>query len=178
MAMKSTVYKVQLNVADMDRDYYADHVLTMACHPSETEERLMVRLLTFALHASDDLQFTRGLSSEDEPDLWRKDLTGEVKHWFILGMPDETRIRKGCNRAEHCTVVTYGDRAPPIWWEKIRGSVQRFDNLTVLHLPEAVTLDLASSASRGLDWQVTIQDGTTWISVDGRQIEVRPAKWR
>ena len=103
---------------------------------------------------------------------------GQPADYESLRMPDETRIRKGCNRAERCTVVTYGDRAPPIWWEKLRSSVQRFENLTVLHLPEAVTLDLASSASRGLDWQVTIQDGTTWISVDGRQIEVRPSQWR
>src|SRR5574343_769901 len=135
MALKSTVYRLQLNIADMDRDYYADHNLTLACHPSETEERLMVRVLAFALYASEDLQFTRGLSSEDEPDLWRKDLTGHVLHWIELGMPDETRIRKGCHRATRATVITYGDRAPVIWWDKIKGSLQRFDNLTVLNIP-------------------------------------------
>lgn len=178
MALKSTVYKVQLNIADMDRDYYADHVLTLACHPSETDERLMVRVLTFALYAGEDLQFTRGLSSEDEPDIWQKDLTGAVVHWIELGMPDETRIRKACNRAQAVTVVTYGDRAPPIWWEKIRNSLTRFDNLTVLNLPAEVTETLAAQVVRGMDMQVSIQDGTTWVSMGDTQIEIHPLRWR
>ncbi|MEL0027266.1 MAG: YaeQ family protein [Perlucidibaca sp.] len=178
MALKSTVYKAQLNVADMDRDYYADHSLTLACHPSETEERLMVRVLAFALHASDSLQFTRGLSSEDEPDLWQKDMTGAVEHWIELGMPDESRIRKGCHRAERMTVLSYGDRAPAIWWEKIRGGLLRFDNLSVLHLAGDATQALAEQADRNMTWQVTIQDGTLWVIVGDVQIEVAPTRWR
>lgn len=178
MALKSTVYKVQLNIADMDRDYYADHGLTLACHPSETEERLMVRVLAFALFANEDLQFTRGLSSEDEPDLWQKDLTGAIEHWIELGMPDESRIRKGCNRSRRMTVLTYGDRAPPVWWEKIRGSLTRFDNLSVLNLDGDCTQALAAQAGRGMALQITIQDGTLWVSTDEAQIEVRPVRWR
>lgn len=178
MALKSTVYRLQLNIADMDRDYYADHNLTLACHPSETEERLMVRVLAFALYASEDLQFTRGLSSEDEPDLWRKDLTGDILHWIELGMPDETRIRKGCHRAARATVITYGDRAPAIWWEKIRASLQRFDNLDVLNIPEETSQALAALADRGMELQVSIQDGAVWISAGDSQLEVRPLRWR
>ena len=178
MALKSTVYKVLLNIADMDRDYYADHNLTLACHPSETEERLMVRVLAFALFASDDLQFTRGLSSEDEPDLWQKDLTGDILHWIELGMPDETRIRKACHRARRVTVICYGDFAPPVWWDKIRGSLQRFDNLTVLHLPSATSEALAGLAERGMELQVSLQDGVAWLSAGDAQVEVSPARWR
>ncbi len=98
MALKATIYKASLNIADMDRNYYDVHSLTIACHPSETEERLMVRLLAFALFASDSLAFTRGISTDDEPDLWDKDLTDHITHWIELGVPDESRIRKGCNR--------------------------------------------------------------------------------
>lgn len=178
MALKATVYKALLNIADMDRDYYAEHNLTLACHPSETEERLMVRVLTFALYAHEDLLFTRGLSSEDEPDIWQKDLTGAVVHWIELGLPDETRIRKACNRAKAVTVVTYGDRAPPIWWEKIRGSLRRFDNLTVLNLPLEATEMLAQYSTRNMVLQVTIQGGAAWVNVDGQQVDVQPATWR
>lgn len=178
MALKSTVYKAQLNIADMDRDYYADHGLTLACHPSETEERLMVRVLAFALYAHEDLQFTRGLSSEDEPDLWQKDLTGAVEHWIELGMPDESRIRKGCARAGRMTVITYGDRAPPVWWDKIRNGLTRFDNLSVLNLPGEITQALAARAERSMVLQITIQDGTLWVSIGDAQIEVRPVHWR
>ena len=178
MALKATVYKVHLNIADMDRGYYADHALTLACHPSETEERLMVRILTFALYASADLQFTRGLSSEDEPDLWQKDLTGAIVHWIELGLPDESRIRKGAHRAERVTVVTYGERAPHIWWEKIRGSLARFDNLTVLHLPATATAALVPELSRSMQMQVSVQDGSLWVSLNQAQVEVRPERWR
>ena len=178
MALKSTVYKVQLNIADMDRDYYADHNLTLACHPSETEERLMVRVLAFILYAGEDLEFTRGLSSDDEPDLWQKDLTGDILHWIELGMPDETRIRKACHRARQVTVLSYGDNAPAVWWDKIRKDVQRFDNLQVLNVPESVSAPLAALAERGMALQASIQDGTVWLSGDDAQIEIRPAKWR
>jgi len=178
MAAKSTIYKVKLNIADMDREYYADHSLTLACHPSETEERLIVRIVAFALFASEDMQFTRGLSSDDEPDIWRRDLTGDVLHWIELGMPDESRIRKGCNRSKQVTVVTYGDRAPPIWWEKIHNNLTRFDNLSVLHLSSETTDALTTLINRGMDLQVSIQDGIAWVSNGGTQIEVRPAKWR
>jgi len=178
MALKATVYKAVLNITDMDRDYYASHNLTLACHPSETDERLMVRVLTYALYANDDLQFTRGLSSEDEPDIWQKDLTGAVVHWIELGLPDETRIRKACHRAKAVTVVTYGDRAPPIWWEKIQGGLKRFDNLTVLNLPAEATDTLSRQIARSMDIQVTVQGGTIWANVGGEQVEVQPATWR
>lgn len=178
MALKSTIYKVLLNIADMDRDYYADHNLTLACHPSETEERLIVRVLAFMLYANEDLQFTRGLSSEDEPDLWQKDLTGDVLHWIELGMPDETRIRKACHRARQVTVLTYGDNAPAVWWEKIRGSLIRFDNLMVLNLPAETSVALATLVARGMELQVSIQDGTAWVSTDETQVEARVARWR
>ena len=100
MALSATIFKIDLNIADMDRNYYADHRLVIARHPSETDERMMVRVLAFACHASDSLQFTRGLSSdEDEPDIWDKDLTGNIETWIDVGQPDPKRVRKACGRA-------------------------------------------------------------------------------
>ena len=118
MALKSTVVKAELQVSDLDRHYYATHNLTVAQHPSETDERLMVRLLAFALFAEERLEFGRGLSQDDEPDLWLKELTGEIDLWIDLGQPEEARIRKACGRARRAVVVTYSGRSADIWWEK------------------------------------------------------------
>jgi uncharacterized protein YaeQ len=108
MALNSTIYKVELQISDMDRHYYATHALTLARHPSETEERLMVRLLAFALYADDRLEFGKGISDEDEPALWRKAYTDEIELWIELGQPDEARIRKACGRSRQVVVINYG----------------------------------------------------------------------
>ncbi len=111
MALKATICKAELHIADMERGYYKDHALTIARHPSETEERMMVRILAFALNADDALGFGAGLSTDDEPDLWRKDLTGNIETWIDVGLPGEKRMRKACGRAEAVVVYSYGGRA-------------------------------------------------------------------
>lgn len=178
MAAKATIYKAAVNIADMDRPYYATHSLTLACHPSETEERLMVRLLAFALYASESLQFTRGISTEDEPDLWDKDLTDHITHWIELGVPDESRLRKGCNRADQVTLITYGPRTALPWWEKNCDKLARFENLRVVFLPKGATDGLAAMAARNMDLQVTIQDGQAWISNATSNIAITPEIWK
>jgi len=99
MASNATIYKTTIQIADMDRQYYQDHVLTLARHPSETDERMMVRLLAFALHAHEALSFGRKVSAEEEPALWLKDLTGAIDLWIEVGQPDEKIIRRACGRA-------------------------------------------------------------------------------
>ena len=143
MSPKSTVYKVELQVSDVDRHYYQAHELRLALHPSETEQRLMVRLLAFALHADERLEFGRGLSDEDEPALWRRDYTGEIEQWIELGQPDESRIRKACARAQQVVVVNYGGRAAEVWWSKNAATLARLKNLTVLDI-DADSLDAGS----------------------------------
>lgn len=177
MATKATVYKAHLNVADTDRGYYADHSLTLALHPSETEERLMVRLLAYALYASEHLEFCRGISNDDEPDLWEKDLTGDILRWIEIGQPDETRIRKACNRSRQVVVISFGARAAEPWWEKIAPSLARHDNLTVLRIPAEASAALTELAQRGMDWQVTIQDGVAFVSTGTANVEVAPVTW-
>lgn len=115
MALKSTVFRAELQVSDLDRHYYAAHALTLARHPSETDERMMVRLLAFALFAGERLEFGRGLSTEDEPALWRKDLTGAVELWIEVGLPDERALRRACGRAERVAVLCYGGRGADLW---------------------------------------------------------------
>lgn len=178
MALKATIYKANLNVSDMDRHYYGSHALTLACHPSETEERLMVRLLAFALFASERLAFTRGISTDDEPDLWEKDLTDHITHWIELGVPDENRIRKGCNRADRVTVLSYGPRAASVWWEKNQGKLARQEKLEVLYLDKDATDALAAMVARTMDIQVTRQDGQVWFSSGDSTATIVPEVWK
>ncbi len=172
MALKATVYKAELQVSDMDRNYYATHALTLARHPSETDERLMVRLLAFALYADDALEFGRGLSSDDEPDLWRKSLTGEIELWIDLGQPDDARIRKACGRARQVVVINYSGRAADIWWDKIAGSLSRLTNLTVLDIGTDTVDALTAVAERGMRLQCMVQDDVAEIYGEGTSLTV------
>ena len=176
MAIKATDFKAALQIADMDRHYYADHALTLARHPSETDERMMARLLAFALYAGEFLVFAKGLSSDEEPDLWQKDLTGAIERWIEVGLPDERAIRKASGRAAQVVVISYG-RAANIWWNENRGKLQRLDNLTVLNLPTETTLALAALASRTMQLQCAIQEGHIMMTSDAGMIEVEPMVW-
>jgi len=175
MALKSTVVKAELQISDMDRHYYGAHGLTLAQHPSETDERLMVRLLAFALLAEDRLEFGKGLSNEEEPDLWRKDYTGLIEQWIDLGQPDESRIRKACGRAREVVVVNYGGRAADLWWDRNAALLARHRNLTVLDIaPEAVDA-LTALMVRSMRFNVMIQDGEMQWMTDDRVVSVIPA---
>lgn len=174
MALKATIFKATLQIADMDRHYYADHHLTIARHPSETDERMMVRLLAFALNASEALEFTRGLSTDDEPELWEKTLTGDIKLWIELGLPDEDRVRKACNRAEQVIVYTYGGRAVPVWWDKHQNKLARHRNLSIVNLPSEGTEALAALAERTMNLQLTIQDGEVAVGNETSLVTITP----
>ncbi len=173
VALKSTIYKAELQIADMDRHYYADHALTIARHPSETDERMMVRLVAFALSAGERLEFCKGLSDSDEPDLWQKDLTGAIETWIEVGQPDERRIAKASARAGEVVVIAYGGRSSDIWWQGVRGKIERFGNVRVLSLGEGVGDSLARLAERTMRLQVTVQDGSAWVtSAQGEPVAV------
>ena len=174
MALNATIYKLELQVSDMDRHYYATHALTLARHPSETEERLMVRLLAFALYADDRLEFGKGLSNEEEPDLWRKAYTDEIELLIELGQPDESRIRKACAKAKQVVVINYGGRAADIWWDKVANSLQRFRNLTVLDIPEDTVQQLTGLLQRGMRLQALIQDGELQLMDGETSVAIRP----
>lgn len=174
MALKATIFKATLHIADMDRHYYADHHLTIARHPSETDERMMIRLLAFALNATDTLEFTKGLSTDDEPELWQKSLTDDIELWVELGLPDEDRVRKACNRSQQVILYTYGGRAVPVWWEKHHNKLERFGNLTIVDLPAENTAALARLVERSMALQVSMQDGEVTFSNDTDLVSITP----
>ena len=165
MALGATICKAELNVIDMDRHYYQQHSLILAQHPSETDERLMVRLLVFALHASESLSFTKGLSTDDEPDLWQKSLTDDIELWIELGLPSEKRLKKACGRAQQVIVYTYGSGSAEQWWKQMQSPLTRFKNIRVYHINTEITDALAKHVQRAMDVQISLQDGEiTWDS--------------
>jgi uncharacterized protein YaeQ len=134
MAAGSTICKAQLSISDMDRNYYETHEITIAQHPSETDQRLMIRLAAFALNASDHLVITKGIGGEDEPDLWQKNYGGEIELWIDLGQVDEKRLRKACGRAERVIVYVYNIKSASAWWKQYAAAFARFKNLSVIYL--------------------------------------------
>jgi uncharacterized protein YaeQ len=172
MAIKATVFKASLQIADMERHYYHDHALTLARHPSETDERMMVRLLAFALHAHEHLEFGQGMTDDDEADLWQKDLTGAIKLWIDVGIPDEKLIRKACGRANQVVVYCYGGRVAEMWFTQNSSQFARPKNLTIINLPLESTQALAKLAQRTMDLQCTIQDGQVWLSDGDAGVQV------
>ena len=170
MALKSIIYKVSLGIADLDRPYYGNHSLMLARHPSETEERLMVRLLAFALYADERLEFGRGISADDEPALWTREYSGEVRQWIEVGLPDERLLRRASGRADQVIVFGYGGRALDAWWLKESAALARLRNLRVLALNDAQSAALAAMASRAMELQCTVQDGQVWFTDGPRTV--------
>lgn len=176
MALKATIFKASVSVSDTDRHYYQQHALTLARHPSETDERMMMRLLAFALNAHEALAFGRGLSTEDEPDLWRKDLTGVIEQWIEVGLPDDKRLRKACGRAAEVAVYSYGGAAAAMWREAARGLLSRCRNLAVYAITPDASRAMAALADRNMTLTYTVQDGETWVANENNTVHVVPER--
>ena len=174
MATKATIYKMEIEISDVDRSYYATHNLTIAQHPSETERRLMARVLAFAILAEEDLEFGKGVSTEDEPDLWRRDLTGRVLQWIVLGQPDESDIRKACGRADQVVIVNYSGNSAEVWWSKIEPSLAKLKNLTVIDLPSEAIERASRLVQRTMRMQVMVQEGELQLMHDDDVIRFQP----
>ena len=172
MALKSTVIKADVQISNMDINYYAQHSLTLAQHPSETDERLILRVLAFMLHAGDSLEFGKGLSNEDEAALWEKDLTDHVTLWIEVGTPDEKRIRKACHKADQVIIYAYGGRTVPIWWQQTQKKLDRFSNLKILSVDPESSAGLTAMLERTMQLQCTIQDGMIWVSNNQDTVQV------
>lgn len=173
MALKSTIFRIGLQVSDMDRGHFATHELRLARHPSETDERMMVRLLAFALNADERLEFGPGIGADGEPDLVLKDLTGAIEHWIDVGLPDEREVRKASGRAGAVVVYIYG-RGADIWWRDNQGALARLANVRVVEFSRSLTQALAKAANRNMDLSVTIQDGQFWIDAGDLHLQSAP----
>ena len=174
MALKSTIYKAEVQISDVDRGYYGTHTLTIARHPSETDERMMVRLIAFILFANEQLGFGKGLSTDDEPDLWQKDLTDAIELWIDVGLPDEKRVRRACGRSDAVVVLTYGGRVADMWWQQNQSTLSQQDKLAVINLTPETTRALAAAAARGMQIHCTRQDGELWLTLGETSLHILP----
>ena len=163
MAIKATVFKVNLQIADMQRHYYAEHALTLSRHPSETDERMMVRLLAFAMHAHEYLEFGQGMTDDESADIWQKDLTGVIELWIDVGIPDEKLIRKACGRANQVIVYCYGGRSAQMWYDQNSAQFSRQKNLTIINIPQESSRAIALMAQKNMQLQCNIQEGEVWL---------------
>ncbi|WOJ95471.1 YaeQ family protein [Congregibacter brevis] len=178
MAIKATVFKIKLNVADLGRHVYEDFSLSVARHPSETDTRMMLRVAAFAMHAHKDLQFGRGISTDDEPDLWLKDLTDSIELWIELGTPDPDRLRKASGRSREVVLYAYGERALKVWWQKHESALARFENLSVYSVNDDELAALGALTSPNLALQCTISEEELLFSCEGHSVQLKPVALR
>ena len=174
MALSSTIYKVELQVSDLDRHYYQTHTLTVALHPSETRQRMMVRILAFALNASEHLEFTKGLSTDEVPDLWEKALTGDIQHWIEIGQPSARRVKKACNRSERVSIYTYSGHSAEVWWQQNQKDFSRQPKLRIINLPTGQISDISQNIARSISLHCTIQEGLIWFGDADQSYEITP----
>jgi len=180
MALKATIYKATVQLADMDRDLYGDYDLTIARHPSETDERLLIRLLAFALNVPADadagpLEFAKDMWNIDEPALWRKNLVGDIEEWIEVGQPDERRLLQCCSRSKHVTAYSFSSSTPQ-WWSSLGPKATGARNLTLWQIPAKQSQALAALADRSMKIDVTVQDGTIWMGDGKKSLEVSPSR--
>jgi uncharacterized protein YaeQ len=178
MALKATIYKASVQFSDLDRNIYSDHNLTIARHPSETDERMMVRVLAYVLNAPTNndlgtLEFGKDMWEPDEPAMWQKDLTGLLMHWIEVGQPDEKRISRASSRGKKISVYSFNS-ATPTWWSGLSGKVTRLSNLIVWQIPAEQSQQLGALTQRSMNLQITLQDGALWIGEGERSVEITP----
>ena len=186
MAIKSTVFKASLQIADIDHSYYADHALTLARHPSETDERMMVRLVALAFNAHQlqtvcggdgTLAFGAGLSDPDEPDVWLRDYTGLTRLWIEVGQPEDKPLLKACGRADQVMLYCFSHSAE-VWWRGIESKLSRARNLSVFRIPTDASQSLGALAQRNMQLQATIQEGVLMLGDSSRHVDIEPVRWK
>jgi len=173
MALKPTIFKFGIALSDIDENRYLDLNLTVAQHPSETVERMMVRLLVYCLNVEEGLEFTRGLSDTNEPDLWQRSLDDRILKWIEVGEPATDRLVKASRIAEHVQVYTFNSKSD-VWWRQ-HGSEIEGASVKVFQFEWDEICQLAKLVQRTLQLSVTISGLSAFIAAESGSVEV---SWR
>lgn len=172
MALGATIYKATLEISDLDRGYYGSHNLTIARHPSETEKRMMIRVLAFALYGGENVEFGRGLSAEGEAALWETNDAGDIGRWIEVGNPDNKALRRAAGKSEDVVVLAYDEAKTAAWWASNKGDFGKIGKLTVRMVTDEDAEKLQSIAKRNMRLAATIQDGIVWLADDKVNLEL------
>ncbi|MFT5888886.1 MAG: hypothetical protein ACI9BO_001710 [Zhongshania sp.] len=173
MALNATLFKTTLDISDIRRHYYQTHQFTVARHPSETDERMMLRILAFALYAEEHLEFTKGLSTDNEPDLWLKSLTGEIDLWIELGLPSEKRVRKARAIAKQVVILIYGGRTAQMWWDEHGSKIKQYGNIRIIEVSIEDSAILTAMAQRSMKLQCTLDEDSLWFSDANSNVDLK-----
>jgi uncharacterized protein YaeQ len=170
MALKPKIYKFKIALSDIDRNYYDTLNLTIAQHPSETLERMMVRVLAFCINAQDQLAFTKGLCAVDEPDIWARTLDGQIALWIDVGEPTVDRIKKATRLSPSVKVYSFNTKSN-VWWDQGRA---KFDELTasVFQFQWDSIQALAALVQRTMDLSITIAGDSAYVAATLGECEV------
>ncbi len=186
MAQKSTIHKASLQLADIDHSVYTDLAFTIARHPSETEARMMVRLVALALNAhvvqtacngDARIDFGAGLSDPDDPDVHVTDFTGLKRLWIEVGQPDEKALARACSRSDRVLAYAFGPAAE-VWWRGIETKLTRLDKLEVWRVPTDAVQALEALTGRSMHLQATVQDGSLTLSDEREAVVIEPVRWK
>ncbi len=176
MAQNATIYRAQLELSHVDRNVYAERQLTLARHPSETVERMVMRLLAFGLRYDDGLEFGRGVSATDEPDLWRREGDGRVIDWIEVGQPDAKRLIKASRQSARCDLFVFGEGASR-WRTTQLDAMKLPDNLGVARIEDSFVASLSASVDRQIRWSMTVSEGTIFLGDGEETFETSPEVW-
>lgn len=176
MALNATMYRFSIDLSDMDRSIYQSLTLHVALHPSETLQRMAMRLMAYCLNYDEHLEFTKGLSTDAEPDLWQKSYSDEIEHWIELGLPDPKRLKKACGRSRQVTVYAYGGQAVEAWWHSVENTLARQDGFSVYRFDEEAITAFSAQIERGMSLSCLVQDGSINLSWQDQMLEIQVAK--
>ena len=170
MAIKPTIYKMKISLSDFNRDYYGSLNLTLAKHPSETMERMMVRVLAFCLNAEEELSFTKGLSSIDEPDIWLKTIDGQISCWIEVVEPSVERIKKSTRLADKVKVYCFNSKSD-VWWKQSQDKINLLAAFVFEFEWESVQR-LSRFVTRTMDLSISISEDSLYVVTEQGECEL------
>lgn len=172
MALKPTIYKLRISLSDLNRDYYDTLNLTVAQHPSETIERMMARALAYCINAQENLVFTRGLSTIEEPDIWVRTMDDQIALWIDIGEPAVDRVKKSTRIASVVKVYSFNDKAKSdVWWQKNQNKFRQL-NAAFYQFDWPAIQELANQVERTMDFSVTITANSAYVATEKGECEV------
>ena len=170
MALTATIYTLEIQLADADRGVYEDLELRVACHPSETEEHLWVRVLAYCLAYREGIGFSKGLSDPDDPAISVRDLTGTLLAWIDIGAPSASRLHKASKAAPRVAVYTHKDPARLIReWSSEK--IHRASELELYSFDATLIADLVARLKRRMAFALSVTGEHLYIAIGDDMIE-------